>query len=148
MANANAYNCAWDFARLSLGVVSGTNGAIFSSATGGPAGNVGFTTGMYMHGSVGGTFDGVALAQLGTDMDANFHQKMLFKKLWLITPKSQECVSWNGFLVSYVQKRHVHWWKHKHLLGLLLILLSSFSGHVDLWKMAQTENIKLAYQMD
>ncbi|MFA7295717.1 MAG: hypothetical protein WC211_00860 [Dehalococcoidia bacterium] len=68
------YSAAWDFGRLNLGAVSGANAAVFASGTGGPAGNAGFASGMYMHGNVGMTggteIDGVPLLQFADDLDA------------------------------------------------------------------------------
>ena len=53
------YSCAWDFARLGLGTVGGANAAVFGGTL---TGNVGFASGVYMHGNVQATVDGVPIA--------------------------------------------------------------------------------------
>lgn len=61
------YLSAWDFARLGLGTVGGANAAVFS---GGLTGNVGFASGVYMHGNVQATVDGVAVNLFIADIEA------------------------------------------------------------------------------
>lgn len=53
------YTVAWDYARLNLGAVGGANAAVFSGAV---TGNVGWTSGVYMHSAVTGTCDGLTIA--------------------------------------------------------------------------------------
>lgn len=52
------YSCAWDFAAFNLGTISGSNAAVFG---GGLTGNLGFSTGVYVHGNAQGSADGVTI---------------------------------------------------------------------------------------
>ena len=61
------YSCAWDFAALNVGTISGSNAAVFG---GGLTGNLGFTSGLYMHGDVAGTADGVSILSFCADIEA------------------------------------------------------------------------------
>ncbi len=61
------YSCAWDFAALNVGAISGSNAAVFG---GGLTGNLGFASGLYMHGDVAGTADGVSILSFCADIEA------------------------------------------------------------------------------
>ena len=52
------YSCAWDFAALNVGTISGSNAAVFG---GGLTGSLGFASGVYVHGNAQGSADGVAI---------------------------------------------------------------------------------------
>lgn len=61
------YSCAWDFAALNVGTISASNAAVLSGSV---TGNLGFATGVYMHGAVAVTpppstlIDGVLISSL------------------------------------------------------------------------------------
>jgi hypothetical protein len=62
------YSAAFDFAALNLGAVSGSNAAVFGGSL---SGNLGFTSGVYMHGGFTATSaDGVAISPFATSASA------------------------------------------------------------------------------
>lgn len=52
------YSPAWDFATLGMGTISGTNAAVIAGTI---SGDLGFSTGIYVHGNAQGTADGVPI---------------------------------------------------------------------------------------
>lgn len=91
------YSCAWDFAALGVGTISGSNAAVFG---GGLTGNLGFASGMYMHGNVTGTADGVnILAFISNCEDAIPGLTMTFSLSTLkytLSAASTFSVTWTG----------------------------------------------------
>ena len=59
------YSPAWDFATLGMGTISGTNAAVIAGTI---SGNLGFATGVYAHGDVVGSADGVTIGSFRTAM--------------------------------------------------------------------------------
>ena len=59
------YSPAWDFATLGMGTISGTNAAVIAGTI---TGNLGFATGVYAHGDVVGSADGVTIGSFRTAM--------------------------------------------------------------------------------
>lgn len=59
------YSCAWDFAALNVGTISGTNAAVIAGTI---SGNLGFATGVYVHGNALGSADGVTINAFRTAM--------------------------------------------------------------------------------
>lgn len=60
------YSCAWDFAALNTGVVDASNAAVIAGTI---SGNLGFETGLYMHGDVQGIADGVSILAFSTAVE-------------------------------------------------------------------------------
>jgi len=60
------YSCAWDFAALNAGVVDASNAAVIAGTI---SGNLGFETGLYMHGDVQGIADGVSILAFSTAVE-------------------------------------------------------------------------------
>jgi hypothetical protein len=59
------YSAAWDFAALNVGSISGTNAAVIAGTI---SGNLGFASGVYAHGNVVGSADGVTIGSFRTAM--------------------------------------------------------------------------------
>jgi hypothetical protein len=60
------YSCAWDFAAFNLGTISGSNAGVVAGTI---SGNLGFSTGVYAHGDVVGSADGVTIGSFITAME-------------------------------------------------------------------------------
>lgn len=91
------YSSAWDFAALNLGVVSGSNAAVFGGSL---SGNLGFEFGLYMQGDVLGAADGVSILSLSADIEAaiagltcSFSPSTL---LYTLSAASNFTVTWTG----------------------------------------------------
>jgi len=59
------YSCAWDFAALNVGTISAANAAVIAGTI---SGNMGFASGVYAHGNVLGSADGVSINAFRTAM--------------------------------------------------------------------------------
>lgn len=59
------YSCAWDFAALNVGTISASNAAVIAGTI---SGNLGFATGVYVHGNAQGSADSVTINAFRTAM--------------------------------------------------------------------------------
>jgi len=101
---SDLYTAAWDYGRLNLGAVAGGNAAVFSGSV---TGNVGWTTGVYMHSSVTGTCDGqsilafrAAIIAIAAGLTITWSPTT---GLYTLSNAGAFTVTWNGLLGAQIR---------------------------------------------
>jgi hypothetical protein len=92
------YSCAWDFAALGLGTVNGSNAAVFAGTV---SGNLGYATGVYVHGNAQGSADGVSVLSFIDSMETQIAGLTVTFSLstlkYTLSASGTFSVTWSGY---------------------------------------------------